>query len=75
MQCSFNFSIFRYEAYTCCDNKVEKLAVGLLHKLLPHLPGLNNLSTKGSNANYKLQPPQKSAAWFTNSTLTRFLSF
>ncbi|GMI84953.1 hypothetical protein HRI_002164600 [Hibiscus trionum] len=72
----------RYEAYTCRGNNVEKLSVGVLQKLLPHLPELNNLVTHGSisnsnsNAvNYKLQPPSniKSPAWFTLSTFSRFL--
>ncbi|KAK8651454.1 hypothetical protein V6N13_141055 [Hibiscus sabdariffa] len=72
----------RYEAYTCRGNNVEKLSVGVLQKLLPHLPQLNNLCTHGSvsnsnsnAANYKLQPPSnlKSPAWFTLSTFSRFL--
>ncbi|KAE8662534.1 Glutamine-rich protein 23 [Hibiscus syriacus] len=65
----------RYEAYTCNDNKVEKVGVGVLEKLLPHLPGLDNLYTQGSNADYKLQLPNNlnSAHWFTKSTFTRFL--
>ncbi|KAK8531709.1 hypothetical protein V6N13_131069 [Hibiscus sabdariffa] len=72
----------RYEAYTCRGNNVEKLGVGVLQKLLPHLPQLNKLyahaciSNSNSNAaNYKLQPPSnlKSPAWFTLSTFSRFL--
>ncbi|KAE8711885.1 Glutamine-rich protein 23 [Hibiscus syriacus] len=65
----------RYEAYTCNDSKVEKVGVGVLEKLLPHLPGLDNLYTQGSIADYKLQPPNNlnSAHWFTKSTFTRFL--
>ncbi|KAK9019905.1 hypothetical protein V6N11_054411 [Hibiscus sabdariffa] len=65
----------RYEAYTCNGNKVEKVGVGVLEKLLPHLPGLDNLYTQGSNADYKLQPPNdlNSAHCFTKSTFTRFL--
>ncbi|KAK8546060.1 hypothetical protein V6N13_067298 [Hibiscus sabdariffa] len=72
----------RYEAYTCRGNNVEKLSVGVLQKLLPHLPELNNLCTHGSvsnsnsnAANYKLQPPSnlKSPAWFTLPTFSRFL--
>ncbi|GMI80254.1 hypothetical protein HRI_001694600 [Hibiscus trionum] len=65
----------RYEAYACIDNKVEKVGVGVLEKLLPHLPGLDNLYTQGSNADYKLQPPNNlnSAHCFTKSTFTRFL--
>ncbi|XP_012454396.2 uncharacterized protein LOC105776345 [Gossypium raimondii] len=65
----------RYEAYSCSDNKVEKVGVGVLEKLLPHLPGLQNLYTQGSNADYKLQPPNNLnyAHWFTKSTFTRFV--
>ncbi|KAL4291041.1 hypothetical protein GQ457_14G017760 [Hibiscus cannabinus] len=65
----------RYEACICNDNKVEKVGVGVLEKLLPHLPALDNLCTKGSNADYKLQPPNNlnSSHWFTKSTFTRFL--
>ncbi|XP_016704918.2 uncharacterized protein [Gossypium hirsutum] len=69
-----------YEAYACLGNNVEKLGVGVLRKILPHLPELNNLYTHGSNsnsnaANYKLQPPNnlKSPTWFTLSTFSRFL--
>ncbi|XP_039067183.1 uncharacterized protein LOC120213105 isoform X2 [Hibiscus syriacus] len=65
----------RYEAYTCNDSEIEKVGVGVLEKLLPHLPGLDNLYTQGSNVDYKLQPPNNlnSVHWFTKSTFTRFL--
>lgn len=69
----------RYEAFTCCDNKVEKIGAGNLEKVLPHLPDLNNLYEKGCNAaaNYKLELPRNlqtaPPAWFTKATLTRFL--
>ncbi|GMI70222.1 hypothetical protein HRI_000691500 [Hibiscus trionum] len=65
----------RYEAYICNDNKVEKVGVGVLENLLPHLPALDKLCSQGSNADYKLQPPNNlnSPHWFTKSTFTRFL--
>ncbi|GLT74528.1 hypothetical protein SLA2020_463180 [Shorea laevis] len=65
----------RYEAFICANNKVEKLAVGILEKLLPHLPALSSLHAKGYNANYKLQLPPNlaTATWFSKATLSRFL--
>ncbi|KAA8539728.1 hypothetical protein F0562_026420 [Nyssa sinensis] len=73
------FQIFarqnRYEACGCSGNKVETLASGLLEHLLPHLPKLKDLYSKGSNINFRLQPPKNldGVDWFTKSTLTRFL--
>ncbi|THG09169.1 hypothetical protein TEA_004245 [Camellia sinensis var. sinensis] len=65
----------RYEACVCSGNKVETIASGLLGQLALHLPELKNLLSRGSNANFKLQPPKNldSSLWFTKSTLTRFL--
>ncbi|XP_022943178.1 uncharacterized protein LOC111447987 isoform X2 [Cucurbita moschata] len=65
----------RYEAFACCGNKVDVLADGILDTLLPHLLELQELNAKESKASIKLQSPASSAgsAWFTKSTLTRFL--
>lgn len=65
----------RYEAFVCGNNREEKLAVGPLDQLLPHIPGLKALQGEGSFANLKLELPGNvnCAAWFTKSTLNRFL--
>ncbi|XP_050209771.1 COP1-interacting protein 7-like [Mercurialis annua] len=64
----------RYEVFVCGGGEVEKLTIGLLEQLLPHLPGVNNLHAKGSNANLKLQlRGLHDTTWFTKSTLNRFL--
>ncbi|KAJ4720273.1 serine/arginine repetitive matrix protein 2-like isoform X2 [Melia azedarach] len=74
-----NIQIFptqnRYEAFICSNNRVEKLAVGPLEQLLLFIPGLKALHAEGSFANFKLQLPGNvsDAAWFTKSTLNRFL--
>ncbi|KAI8564420.1 hypothetical protein RHMOL_Rhmol03G0180200 [Rhododendron molle] len=65
----------RYEACVCSGNKIETIASGLLGQLVLHSPEIKDLSSRGSNANFKLQPPKSldSRQWFTKSTLTRFL--
>ncbi|XP_044509548.1 uncharacterized protein LOC123228265 isoform X2 [Mangifera indica] len=66
----------RYEVFVCGDNKMEKLAVGPLEQLLPYIPGLKPLHAEGSCSNFTIQPPGKasSTAWFSKSTLNRFLN-
>ena len=66
---------FRYEASVCSRRKMENLEGGVLELLLPHLPTLNELCSKGLNATFKLSPPKNlnGEAWFTKSTLNRFL--
>eukprot|EP00257_Ricinus_communis_P017344 XP_015575764.1 uncharacterized protein LOC8276641 isoform X1 [Ricinus communis] len=64
----------RYEVSVCGADEVEKLTTGLLEQLLPHLPGVKNLNSKGSNTNLKLQVAGlDDTTWFTKSTLNRFL--
>lgn len=65
----------RYEACVCSGNKVETIASGLLGQLVLHSPEIKDLSSRGSNANFKLQPPEslESCQWFTKSTLTRLI--
>lgn len=65
----------KYEIFVCGDDEVEKLAVGLLEQLLPHLPEVRKLYAKGTNAIFKLQVTGElsNAPWFTKSTLNRFL--
>lgn len=67
----------RYEVFVCGDNKMEKLAVGPLEQLLPYIPGLKPLHAEGSCSNFTIQPPGKasSTAWFSKSTLNRFLIY
>ncbi|XP_010278914.1 PREDICTED: proteoglycan 4-like isoform X2 [Nelumbo nucifera] len=73
------FQIFpdqnRYEAFIYADNKVEKLAFGLLEHLIFHLPEVKDFRPRESGDSFKLQLPAnlRSSAWFTKSTLSRFL--
>jgi len=66
---------FRYEIFVCGDDEVERLAVGLLEQILPHLPEVHKIYAKGSNAIFKLQVTGElsNVPWFTKSTLNRFL--
>ncbi|KAI4384592.1 hypothetical protein MLD38_002721 [Melastoma candidum] len=65
----------RYDAYVCVANKVEKLSSGNLEHLLPLMPALKELYSKGSNCSFTLQLPEniRGSDWFTKSTFERFL--
>ncbi|KAL8218007.1 hypothetical protein R6Q57_021380 [Mikania cordata] len=65
--------VFWYEAYACSNNRAVKAASGTLKQLLLHSPQVKELSTKGSNMNFKILPPDSFNDWFTTATLTRFL--
>lgn len=66
-----------YEAFVYLNNKVEKLATGLLEELFPHLPVVTDMYAKGSGGCFKLQLPKNlnGATWFTKSILRRFSLF
>ncbi|GMN41097.1 hypothetical protein TIFTF001_010323 [Ficus carica] len=65
----------RYKVNVCSNGKIENLEAGLLELLLPHLPKVKQLYSKGSNATFKLSLSGNlnGAPWFTKSTLNRFL--
>ncbi|KAJ4978099.1 hypothetical protein NE237_008879 [Protea cynaroides] len=65
----------RYDAFVCSNKKVEKLASGLLEQLVLHLPEAKDAHSKAVVDNFKLQLPGnlRDSAWFTKSTLSRFL--
>ncbi|KAL3837836.1 hypothetical protein ACJIZ3_022427 [Penstemon smallii] len=73
------FQIFpsqnRFDASVCCVNKKEKVTSGLLDHLLLHSHEAKDLHSKGSNAKYRLTPPDNTHdfKWFTKTTLIRFL--
>nr|XP_043615458.1 serine/arginine repetitive matrix protein 1-like [Erigeron canadensis]XP_043615460.1 serine/arginine repetitive matrix protein 1-like [Erigeron canadensis] len=66
----------RYEAFVSASNRIEKVASGDLHQLLSHLPQVKDLSSKTSDSNFRILPPDdvKDAQWFTTTTLKRFLA-
>lgn len=66
----------RYEACVSTSNRIEKVASGDLEQLLSHLPQVKDLSSKTSDSNFRILPPDdvKNAHWFTIATLTRFLN-
>ncbi|KAK3005100.1 hypothetical protein RJ639_016517 [Escallonia herrerae] len=65
----------RYEACVCSGNKVETVASGRLEPLLLHSPEIKDLYAKGSDADFRIQPPNnlKGSKWFTKSTLLRII--
>ncbi|KAL4576021.1 hypothetical protein LXL04_012109 [Taraxacum kok-saghyz] len=65
----------RYEASVWSSNREENLASGTLEHLSFHSPEIKNLSSKNSDTNFKVLPPDSinDACWFTTATLKRFL--
>ncbi|KAI3918854.1 hypothetical protein MKW98_017302, partial [Papaver atlanticum] len=61
-----------YEAFVCRYRKTEKVASGHLEQLTLELP---EVKTTEQGDNFKRQLPEnlRGSAWFTKSTLTRFL--
>ncbi|XP_071709952.1 COP1-interacting protein 7-like [Rutidosis leptorrhynchoides] len=66
----------RYEACVSANNRIEKVASGDLEQLLSHLPQVKDLSSKTTDSNFRILPPDdvKDAVWFTIVTLKRFLN-
>ncbi|CAM8964581.1 unnamed protein product [Rhodiola kirilowii] len=66
----------RYKTFASNGNKDELLFEGVLEQLTQHLPQVKDFYLGGSEANVKLQWPTNSgaAAWFSKSTLRRFLN-
>ncbi|OUZ99641.1 hypothetical protein BVC80_9061g74 [Macleaya cordata] len=65
----------RYEAFVCHDRKIEIVASGLLEQLMLELPEVKNFHPEEEGDSFKLQLPEnlRGSAWFTKSTLARFL--
>ncbi|XP_043698861.1 uncharacterized protein LOC122649687 [Telopea speciosissima] len=65
----------RYDAFVCGNKTVEKLASGLLEQLVLHLPEAKDAHSKGMVDNFKLLLPGnlRGSAWFSKSTLLRFI--
>ncbi|KAF9591890.1 hypothetical protein IFM89_009498 [Coptis chinensis] len=65
----------RFEASVCYNNKVEKLASGLLEQLVLQLPQVKGFHPKELGDCFKLQLPEnlKGSTWFSKSTLLSFL--
>ncbi|MED6172070.1 hypothetical protein PIB30_046696 [Stylosanthes scabra] len=62
----------RYEAFACKGKQSEQVMAGDLEHLLPHIPAINKLYAKGSNANFDLELPENmhGAEWFSKATVT-----
>ncbi|KAM0947998.1 hypothetical protein DsansV1_C07g0073611 [Dioscorea sansibarensis] len=66
----------RYETFVCCQGKTEKLNGGILDQLALHLPKAKEIQERQTTDCFRLHVLEGhgDSAWFTKSTIARFLN-